>query len=97
MGVKWRALHALGIKCTEDSRDIIFELTIVPLSERERAQAQGGQGQQETHKLELRRMKGEVWEFNHLGRRLAEQAKGSLAQHHIRKDIEEESEEVSTV
>ena len=52
MGIKWKKQGALCIKCTEDSRDIIFELRIVPLLPKELASAAAG----EQHKLDLKRL-----------------------------------------
>jgi len=65
MGIKWRRefQNSLTLRCTEDSRDIMFELRI---------DREGDQ-----HKLVLHRLKGEMWEFKELAGDLFEQCQRS--------------------
>ena len=70
--------------------------------ERDEARAElerrGGAAEgEDRHKLQLKRLEGEVWEFNHLVKRLLDQCKDILALHHIRKDISPEAEELASV
>lgn len=83
MGIKWKKNGQMDIMCTDEDRQIVFELRIDEIGDVE----SGGN----THKLHLNRMQGDIWEYKQLSRQLLANCTKSLALHHITQDEAEEA------
>merc|ERR1712072_596136 len=76
IGIKWKRDGHLQLRCVEDSRDMLFELRIEPSNKSDATEPSPSENSMKTMQtcyLHLHRLKGEMWEFAELSRRIVEQ------------------------